>query len=181
MTEPPLAGGEAETLVGELERTRRLIAWKCGGLDAAGMRRRVGASSMTLAGLVKHLTLVERDVFRRRLDGAPLGPPWDGVDWEGDPDWEWRTALEDDPEELRAAWRDAVAASRARLARALDEGGLDQPCRGITAPDGTSPSLRRVVVDLVEEYARHAGHADLLREAADGLVGEDAPREGLEA
>ncbi len=179
-TEPPTAGDEAATLVGELERVRRVISWKCGGLDAAGMRARVGSSTMTLAGLLKHLTLVEADVFRRRLDGSPLGPPWDGVDWAGDRDWEWRTATTEEPDALRAAWREAVAESRARLARALAEGGLDQRCRGIVTDEGESPMLRRVVVDLIEEYARHAGHADLLREAVDGVTGEDAPREGID-
>lgn len=178
--EPPLAGDEAETLVGELERVRRVIAWKCAGLGAAGMRTTLGTSTMTLAGLLRHLTLVECDVFRRRLDGGSLGPPWDDVDWAGDPDWEWRTATAMDPEALRAAWRATVAASRARLARALGEGGLDQPCRGVVTAGGESPTLRRALIDLIEEYARHAGHADLLREAVDGLVGEDAPADGVE-
>ncbi len=178
--EPPRAGDEVSTLVGELERVRRVIAWKCGGLGAEGMRVTVGASTMTLAGLLRHLTLVEHDVFRRRLDGSALGPPWDGIDWDDDPDWEWRSALDEDPGALRAQWREAVAESRVRLARALDQGGLDQPCRGIATEEGESPALRRVVVDLIEEYARHAGHADLLREAVDGLVGEDAPREGID-
>lgn len=178
--EPPLTGDEAQTLVGELERVRRVIAWKCGGLDAAALAARAGASTMTLAGLLRHLTLVECDVFRRRLDGDTLGPPWDDVDWVGDPDWEWRTATAIDPEELRTQWREAVTSSRRRLRRALDEGGLDQLCRGVVTREGASPSLRRLLIDLIEEYARHAGHADLLREAADGLVGEDAPGEGVE-
>jgi hypothetical protein len=69
-------------------------------------------------------------------------------------------------------WRDAVTQSRAAVAEALAAGGLDQPA-AISGPDGRSPSLRRILIDLVEEYARHVGHADLIRESVDGLVGED--------
>jgi uncharacterized damage-inducible protein DinB len=172
ITEPPVAGTETETLLGSLERQRSYLAWKCGGLDAAGMRATVGASTMTLGGLLKHLALVEDEYFTRRLFGRELGPPWDAVDWDADPDWEWRTAAEDSPEQLMSLWRDAVTQSRAAVAEALAAGGLDQPA-AISGPDGRSPSLRRILIDLVEEYARHVGHADLIRESVDGLVGED--------
>jgi hypothetical protein len=97
------------------------------------------------------------------------------VDWDSDPDWEWRTAAEDSPEQLMALWQDTVDRSRANVRQALAEGGLDQPVR-LTWPDGRAPSLRRILVDLIEEYARHVGHADLIRESVDGLVGEDPPR-----
>jgi hypothetical protein len=171
---PPPAGNEVDTLLGSLERQRATLAWKCGGLDAAGLRARIAASSMTLGGLLKHLALVEDDYFSRRLLGRPLGAPWDAVDWDADPDWEWRTGAEDDPEQLMALWRDAVARSRAAVAAALADGGLDQ-LAAVGWPDGRAPSLRRILIDLIEEYARHVGHADLLREAVDGLVGEDPP------
>jgi hypothetical protein len=69
MHEPPVAGDETATLIGSLERTRATFAWKCGGLDAAGMQATVGASSMTLGGLVKHLALVEDHYFSVRLFG----------------------------------------------------------------------------------------------------------------
>ena len=71
-------------------------------------------------------------------------------------------------------WQEAVARSRAAVAEALDEGGLGQLARR-TWPDGRAPSLRRIFIDLIEEYARHVGHADLLRESVDGLTGEDPP------
>jgi hypothetical protein len=73
-----------------------------------------------------------------------------------------------------ALWQDAVARSRAALARALASGGPDQLSRFVW-PDGRSPSLRRILIDLIEEYARHTGQADLIRESVDGLVGEDPP------
>jgi uncharacterized damage-inducible protein DinB len=174
-SEPPVAGDETATLLGSLERQRATLAWKCGGLDAAGLRATVGASSITLGGLLKHLAAVEDSHFSRKLLGREPGPPWDAVDWDADPDWEWHSAAEDTPEQLLTLWRDAVARSRSAVTEALADGGLDQLGR-FTWPDGRSPSLRRLLIDLIEEYARHVGHADVIRESVDGLVGEDPPR-----
>ena len=172
--EPPLAGTEAEHLVGALDRLRATFRWKADGLDAAGLAVRIGASSLTLGGLLKHLALVEDNSLGRKLSGAPLSPPWDGVDWDADPDWEFRTAAEDPPAFLYALWDDAVARSRTILAAALADGGLDRFVH-LTGADGSPVSLRRIVCDLIEEYGRHTGQADLLREAVDGRVGEDPP------
>ncbi|WP_415645087.1 DUF664 domain-containing protein [Stackebrandtia soli] len=174
-TEPPVAGNEADTLIGSLERQRATFAWKAGGLDADGLRATVGASTMTLGGLLKHLALVEDDYFTRRLRDRRLGAPWDAVDWDADPNWEWDSAAEDTPESLYSLWNAAVARSRAAVAETLETENLGQLAR-FTWPDGRSPSLRRILVDLIEEYARHTGHADLLRESIDGLTGEDPPR-----
>lgn len=174
LREPPVAGNEADTLIGSLERQRRIFAWKCGGLDAADLRATVGASSVTLGGLLKHLALVEDEYFSRRLRGLELGPPWDAVDWDADPDWEWHSAAEDSPAQLYALWQETVTRSRSAVADALAGGGPGQLAR-FTWPDGRSPSLRRILIDLIEEYARHVGQADLIRESVDGLVGEDPP------
>jgi hypothetical protein len=95
--------------------------------------------------------------------------------WDADRDWEWHSAADDTPEQLYALWHDAVARSRSLVAEALADGGLDRLARR-TWPDGRAPSLRRVLIDTIEEYARHVGHADLIRESVDGLVGEDPPR-----
>jgi Protein of unknown function (DUF664) len=172
LTEPPVAGNELDTLVGALERQRRYIAWKCGGLDSAGLRAKLGPSSMTLGGLLKHLALVEDDVFCVKLHGRELPPPWNTVDWDADRDWEWRTAAEDSPEQLMSLWQDAVDRSRTLVAEAIADGGLDRPA-AFSWPDGRTPSLRRLMMDMIEEYGRHVGHADLIRESVDGLVGED--------
>jgi hypothetical protein len=172
--EPPMAGDETATLLGSLERQRATLAWKCGGLDAAGMRAMLGPSTITLGGLLKHLALVEDDYFSVKLHGRDRRPPWDTVDWKADPDWEWHSATEDSPEQLFALWQDAVVRSRSLVAEALTEGSLEQLAR-FTWPDGRAPSLRRLLIDLIEEYARHVGHADLIRESVDGLVGEDPP------
>ena len=172
--EPPVAGDETATLLGSLERQRATLAWKCSGLDAAGLQATVGASSITLGGLLKHLALVEADYFSGKLLEQDPGPPWNAVDWNADPDWEWHSAAEDTPEQLLKLWQDAVARSRSVVTQVLADGGLDQLARR-TWPDGRAPSLRRILIDLIEEYARHVGHADLIRESVDGLVGEDPP------
>jgi uncharacterized damage-inducible protein DinB len=169
--EPPLTGDEADTLVGFLEHQRATLAWKCAGLDAPGLRATVGPSAMTLGGLLKHMALVEDHWFSRSLHGRDRQPPWDGVDWAADPDWEWRTAAEDTPEDLRALWQDAVSRSRALVAQALADGG---PARlaGRSWADGRTPSLRWILCHMIQEYARHNGHADLLRESVDGSTGQ---------
>jgi len=172
--EPPFAGSEAEHLVGALERLRATFRWKADGLDAAGLRTRVGASTLTLGGLLKHLAAVEDYMFTTKLRGEPIGAPWDATGWDGDNDWEFSSAADDPPEQLYALWDGAVERSRARLDAALADGGLDQPAH-VGGPDGRHASLRRLVCDLIEEYGRHTGHADLLREAVDGRVGEDPP------
>jgi uncharacterized damage-inducible protein DinB len=169
--EPPLAGDEITTLVGFLEYQRATLAWKCGGVDAAGLRAKVAASSMTLGGLLKHMAFVEDLWFSRWLHGRDRAAPWDTVDWEADPDWDWDSAAEDTPEQLAALWGDAVGRSRILLGEALAEGGLEQPARR-TWPDGRAPSLRWIMAHMIEEYARHNGHADLLRESVDGATGE---------
>jgi hypothetical protein len=173
--EPPLAGDDTDTLLGSLERQRATFAWKCGGLDAVGLQTRLAPSTITLGGLLKHLALVEDHYFSARLRGREMGPPWNMVDWDADPDWEWRSAAEDTPEQLYTLWQDAVNRSRSAVKEALAEGGPDQLIR-FTWPDGRTPSLRRLLIDIIEEYARHVGHADLIRESVDGLVGEDPPR-----
>ena len=174
--EPSMTAGEAEMLLFALERCRAYIAWKCGGLDAAGLNQLLPPSKMTLGGLLKHLALVE-ERYTIDFTGEAPGAPLDIPEAQTDHDWAWRTASDDTPEELYALWRGTVAHSRAAMAKALADGGLDQPAKYTTSGGGSSPNLRRIVVDLHEEYARHVGHADLLREAVDGLVGEDPPEQ----
>ena len=169
--EPPIVGDEIATLLGFLDYQRATLAWKCSGLDAAGLSATVGPSTMTLGGLLKHLAYVEDAWFSRWLHGRDRQPPWDTVDWKADPDWDWHSAAQDSPEQLLTLWQGAVARSRALVADALAEGGLERPSRR-TWPSGEAPSLRWIVVHMIEEYARHNGHADLLRESVDGQTGE---------
>jgi hypothetical protein len=171
--EPSLVAGDVELLRFALQRSRAQFAWKVGGLDAAGLAARHPPTVMTLGGLVKHVALVE-EMTTARLTGRLPGAPWDGVDWEADPHWEWRTAAQDSPQELYRLWRCAVARARSALDEVLAGGGPDRPAS--LWPRAGRTTARRLLVDLHDEYARHVGHADLLREAVDGLVGEDPPQ-----
>lgn len=172
--EPPLAGTEIEHVLGALDRQRATFRWKTDGLDAAGLQARVGASTLTLGGLLKHLAAQEDYNHTTKLSGKPMGAPWDATGWDGGNDWEFTSAAEDSPEQLYALWDGAVERSRVRLGEALAHGGIDQLVP-VFWPDGRQASLRRVLFDLIEEYGRHTGQADLLREAVDGRVGEDPP------
>ena len=169
--EPPLAADEAATLLGFLDYQRATLEWKCAGLDAAGLAATVGVSSMTLGGLLKHLAFVEDHWCSRWLHGREATPPWDAVDWAADRDWDWHSAGGDGPEQLRTLWRDTVERSRVLVGEALADGGLDRLAER-RWPDGRAPSLRWILVHLIEEYARHNGHADLLGESVDGSTGE---------
>ena len=130
LREPPVAGTEVDTLLGSLERQRRTFAWKCGNLDAAGLRAALGPSAMTLGGLLKHLAAVEDYYFSVKLHGRGQHPPFDKAPWDDDPDWEWHSAAADSPEELMSLWQETVARSRALAAEALADGGLG-PARGV--------------------------------------------------
>lgn len=175
-SDAPTARGEVGSVLAVLERNRRTFAWKTSGLDEAGLRTTTAASAMTLGGLVKHLALVEADWLAVKLAGQAYGPPWDAVDFDADPDWEWRTGALDAPEDVYAAWRHAVERSRALVAEVIKERGLDGPA-SFTWPDGRTPTVRDMLLDMIEEYARHTGHADVLREAVDGRVSESAPKD----
>ena len=172
---PPVAGDESATLLGSLERQRATFAWKVGGLDASGLGATVGASSITLGGLVKHLSFVEEFKFSTMVHGRAPSAPWDTVDWDTDADWPWHSAAHDSPDDLYRLWHDTVIRSRAALAEALSDGGLDRRIVYVHDSSEEPLSLRRLLVDMTEEYARHVGHADLLRETVHGLVGEDPP------
>ena len=173
--EPPLAGTEVEHLVGALDRLRTTFRWKADDLDAAGLQTRIGASSLTLGGLLKHLAFVEDYTFTTKLRGEPPGR---AVGRRGlGRRRRLGVHLGRRRHPGRALRRSGTAPSRGpatRLDAALADGGLDQLVH-VSWPDGRHASLRRLVCDLIEEYGRHTGHADLLREAVDGVVGEDPP------
>jgi len=176
--EPPLAGNETEAVLGALERLRATFRYKADGLDATGLTTRIGASSLTLGGLLKHLAVAEDHKFTVKLSGAPMEAVWDDNGWDDDDDWEFASAAQDSPEKLYALYDAAVGRSRARVAEALHEAGLAVGLdHMVEAKDehGNHANLRRLLLDMVEEYGRHTGHADLLREAVDGRVGEDPP------
>lgn len=172
--EPPLRSDELATLRGFLDFQRATLEWKTRGLDDEQLRRGLHPTRLTLGGLLHHLAWVEEHWFGQVLGGLPAGEPWAGADFSADPDWEVTSADRLPGELLRGRWTQAVARSDEQL-----EGLL-------AAPSGPDPlattrpawggrdqvSVRWVLTHMVEEYSRHNGHADLLREAVDGQVGE---------
>jgi len=157
--------GERNVLVSYLRDYRLTIELKCSGLDAGGMARRsVPPSPLSLLGLVRHLADAERIWFRRVLAGQDA--PWIfRTDDDRDAAF---TGAAADPALVDAAW--AAWREEVRFAERFVENATDL---GMTVPyqDGVI-SLREVLVHMIEEYARHAGHADLLRERIDGRVGQ---------
>jgi uncharacterized damage-inducible protein DinB len=169
-TDPPESGPEAAQLSAFLDFQRETVLLKCEGLTAEQLSRAaVPSSGLTLGGLLNHLALVEDTWFRVRMLGEEPQPLWRDVDWDADPDWEFRTAAAIDPDELRERYRSACERSRAAV-RSI--GDLDRLSVAVSRRTGDHFDLRWIVLHMIEETARHAGHADLLREAIDGTVGE---------
>ena len=166
---PPYAADERTMLLAFLESHRDTLRVKTQDLDAAGLAATLPPSTLTLGGLLKHLALVEDWWFGVNLVGTPDMPPFDAVDWDADPDWEFRTAADDSPEELRELFERAVAASDANLAGI---GDVDQIIHRRHPKTGEGLSARWVILHMIEEYARHNGHADLIRESIDGETGD---------
>ncbi len=166
--DPDPAGSETTLLAQYLDYQRETMLSKTDGMSQIQLAHRHPPSDLTLAGLLYHLALVEETWLEVRFAGLPERSPWIGVDWDRKPDWEFQVACELQPEDLRRRYTEACERSRLVVAGAT---GLDQlsihPLR-----DGPRFTLRWVLLHLVEETARHAGHADLLREAIDGAVGE---------
>jgi uncharacterized damage-inducible protein DinB len=164
----PTRAGERATLVAFLRWQRDTLELKCSGLDAAGLARRsVDPSTLSLLGLVRHLAEVERGWFRRVMAGQDA-PRLFTSDTETDGDFDGAVP---DPEVVAQAWevwRAEVAFADRFVAEAPDldvTGKVPDAWRG-------AMSLRWVLVHMVEEYARHNGHADLLRQRIDGVVGQ---------
>ena len=158
--------GERATVLDYLRFHRLTMEMKCADLDAAQLARRsVPPSTMSLLGLVRHMADVERHWFRRVMAQADAPPLY----WSDDvPDADWLGAVADPAvvDDAWRAWREEVAFAE----KFVD----DSPDLGIkgTMRDGARVALREVLVHMIEEYARHCGHADLLRERIDGRVGQ---------
>jgi uncharacterized damage-inducible protein DinB len=164
--DPPRAGDEDDMLMSFIDYFRAVLTRKCAGLTSDQLQVTVADSSLTLGRLLRHMAFVEDYWFRFVLLGEELPEPWSAADWDAQPDWEMDTATGFSPVELGRQFDDAVARSRAATA-GLD---LDHPAarEGRHGPT----SLRWILIHMVEEYARHCGHADLIREAIDGAVGD---------
>ena len=172
--EPPAVAGEAETLIGFIDFLRATMEWRTSGLSDDKLNRPLAGhpSPMTLGGMLKHLAFVESYWFEHVALGEEPSEPWLSADWDADPDWDWHSAVDDTGEQIRTLWLAQVERSRAILTRLLGQSGLGLD--GTHALPGSEEkfSLRWILTHMVEEYARHCGHADLIREAIDGQVGE---------
>jgi uncharacterized damage-inducible protein DinB len=166
--EPPTEGDERTMLAGFLTWQRGTLELKCSGLEPADLARRsVEASTMSLLGLVRHMADVERGWFRRFMAGEDTPRRFSSP---ADPDGDFDGAVADAQVVAQAweAWREEVAYAERFVTDAPDldiAGARDDPWRG-------AMSLRWVLIHMVEEYARHNGHADLLRQAIDGAAGQ---------
>ena len=158
---------ERTTLLAMLDYYRTVLARKVAGLDPDQLQATVGASTLTLGKLVRHMALVENIWFWNRFAGRPPREPWASAAWDDDPDWEMTTAAGATADELLALYDREVDDARAIVAAtaSLD---TEAPEPGREGPY----NLRWILVHMIEEYARHCGHADLIRESIDGAVGD---------
>ncbi|WP_411733247.1 DinB family protein [Paeniglutamicibacter sp.] len=164
-TDPPPGGSEREILMGFLDYQRHTLGLKCAGLHAEALAARaVPPSGLSLLGLVRHLSDVERFWVRSSLAGDPAPPLYWGADGD-DTDFDFTAPDARMVAESFAAWRDEMAFSDAAL-------GGEPLGRSVAAGRHGTVSVRWILAHLIEEYSRHNGHADLLRECIDGQVGE---------
>jgi|SRR5271157_1101166 len=170
---PPTDSGEAATLLGFVDYQPATLEWKCRGLSGEQLRVALPPSPMTLGGLLKHLACVEDSWFTEVIAGEPAPDPRASADFEADPDWNWHSAARDSGNDLRALWAERVNRSRDVVTTQLSRGEDAALSQTHSAWGGRGRvSLRWVLVHMVEEYARHNGHGDLIRESIDGQTGE---------
>ena len=163
---PDLQAGELDMLNGWLEHHRAILLWKCGGLTDDQLRRRsVPPSTMSLLGLIRHMTDVERGWFQEVLLGEDAAPLYETP---GDSDGDFNGVDDADVAAAFSAFEAECDASRAAAATAAD---LDALSKYRSERTGEQFSLRWILTHMIEEYARHNGHADLLRETVDGTTG----------
>jgi uncharacterized damage-inducible protein DinB len=166
--DPDLQADERTTLVAFLDYHRATFLGKIAGLNHEQMNVALAPSDLTLASLTKHLALVEDSWFQERFVGVEV-EPWASAPFDVDRDWEMHSARDDSPDDLIALYRAAVARSQATLntVESLDARSAVNDRR-----EGIPYSMRWILVHMIEETARHNGHADLIRQSIDGLVGE---------
>ncbi|MEU8778984.1 DinB family protein [Streptomyces sp. NPDC048606] len=162
-TVPPMTGTERETLSAYLDYHRATLAWKCEGLTDEQLRRRATPpSTLSLLGLLRHMAEVERHWFRRTVGGADVPHLWsDRHDFQAAYEVDAATGAE-----AFAAWRAEVEHSRS-----VEKAAPSLEVATFVPKWEKEASLRMLMLHMIHEYARHNGHADLLREAVDGSTG----------
>jgi hypothetical protein len=171
-TAPAYADDEVGMLRGFLDYFRSTIRLQASGLTDAELDQTLLPSDLTLGGMLKHLAYVEDWWFCYHLAAREPSEPWDTAPWDDDPDWDWHSAAGDTHAELDALLVAAIARSDECLDAALaHDPDLGQRVARPRPPEkGETPTVRWVLVHMVEEYARHAGHADLIRQSIDGAT-----------
>jgi uncharacterized damage-inducible protein DinB len=168
--EPPYAADEVTMLRAFLDYYRVTIKRQAEGLTREQLATPLPPATMTLGGMLKHLAGVEHWWLPMVLEGRANEPDWvDEAAMEADNDWEWHSAKDDDVETLFERFDWAVAEADRIIDAALQAEGLDTLAKR-PRRDGSVGTLRWILVHLIEEYARHAGHADLIRESIDGAT-----------
>lgn len=167
LPETDQAADERTTLLQFLDFYRAIVRRKAEGLTAGQMSETVASSSLTIGSITKHLARVEDFWLTMSFAGAALSEPWNSAPWDDEPEWDLTSARDDTPDELLDLFDAACSRSR----RILDQASLDDQA-ALPSRDNGTPTLRWILVHLIEEYARHAGHLDFLREAVDGSVGD---------
>ena len=164
----PRQGTERETLLAFLDYHRELLIDKASGLTDEQLHTAVAPSSLTLGGLINHMALVEDDWFTSDIAGEAIPEPWASVSWAEDRDWELTSAVDTPTEVLFRRYREAIERSNAVLAGVDDLSQLSIK----TDRKGDPWSVRFILTHMIEETARHCGHADFIRESIDGSVGD---------
>ena len=171
--DPPYAAGEFETLLGFLDYHRDTLLTKIEGVSEDQLHAAHPPSTLTLAALMRHLALVEDDWTSEVLLGDDQVEPWASGDWAADRNWEMTTAAGETGQQLRAQYAQSRSRSDAILHEvAASPTALETLSTRPSRRTGEPFSLRWVILHLIEEYARHNGHADLIRESIDGVTGE---------
>lgn len=157
------AGTEGELLIFALDRVHRQFAWKSGGLTADQLAQQHPPSTLTLAWLIQHVTRMEAD-WTARAEGRSHDEALDSIDWN---------AITEQPEQLYEVWYQTIKRTRQAWGGLVSDLDVTLPWGG----DDYIVNRRRALVDILEENLLHTGHASIIREAIDGLVGNDPPLE----
>ncbi len=166
-SDPARRSDELAMLTAFVDYFRTVLLRKADGLTQEQLAATIAASTLTIGALIRHMTFVEDHWFDNTFAGLPDREPWASADWDTDPDWEMTTASGMSFADLRIDFDEACDRSRSHVdaAPALDALA--------TAGDTNDPvTLRWILIHMIEEYARHCGHADLIRESIDGRVGD---------
>ena len=168
VADPPVQGDELGTLTAFLDYLRAVVVDKASGLTTEDLTQRLTPSTLTLGGIVHHLALVEHWWFYECFGGNEADEPWNAAPWDEDRDWDFNIAATLEPQTIFDRYQRQCARSRELVEGAE---GIEQLSVRTNRED-QAWSLRWILIHMIEETARHAGHMDLIRESIDGATGD---------